>query len=219
MPAASPAGVGAVLFDFGGVILDSPFDAFARYESERGLPEGFLRSVNAADPDANAWARLERAEVGIPEFCALFEAECRAAGHEVDGAEVLALLAGDPRPVMVDALHRIKVRGLPLALLTNNFVAGGSRPELEAIVALFDVVIESSKVGVRKPDPRFYEMACEQLGITPAEAVFLDDLGVNLKPARAMGMTTIKVGDPVEALRQLEQVLGFALVDEATVEA
>ena len=76
---------------------------------------------------------------------------------------------------------------------------------------MFDVVIESSKVGVRKPDPRFYEIALDAVDVAPDDAVFLDDLGVNLKPARALGMTTIKVDDPAVALAELEAVVGFPL--------
>jgi len=204
----------AALFDFGGVILSSPFEAFARYESERGLPEGFLRELNTRNPDTNAWAHLERGELDIAGFGELFEAEARAAGHDVVGSEVLELLAGDVRPEMVEAVRRCGDR-LKTAMLTNNFVgfsdaAGGEHPHAE-VLALFDVIVESSRAGVRKPDPRFYELACEQLAIRPEEAVFLDDLGVNLKPARAMGMVTIKVTDPDEAIAELESVVGFPL--------
>lgn len=200
----------AVLFDFGGVILSSPFEAMRRYEEEMGLPPAFLRSVNAADPHGNAWARLERNEVSIDDFCDLFEAEARSAGQKVDARAVLALLVGELRPQMVEAVKRCKER-LAIGLLTNNFAWGEGPQELREVVELFDVVVESSKVGVRKPEPRFYELACELLAIEPHEAVFLDDLGVNLKPARAMGMTTIKVVDPDEALAELEGVVGFDL--------
>jgi len=199
-----------VLWDFGGVILDSPFDGFARYEEDHGLPAGFLRTVNAANPDDNAWARLERGEVGLDEFAALFEQEARAAGGNVEAAGVLALLSGRPRPEMVEAVRRCADR-LPTGLVTNNFTLGESRQELQEILALFHVVIESFRVGLRKPDPRIYELACDALGVMPEGTVFLDDLGINLKPARAMGMTTIKVVDPASALRELEGALGFAL--------
>jgi putative hydrolase of the HAD superfamily len=211
----------AALFDFGGVILSSPFEAFAAYERANGLPEGFIRRVNSTDPDTNAWARLERSQVGLEEFSALLEAEARALGHEVDGAAVIGCLHGEVRPAMVEAVRRCAAR-LKTGLLTNNFVlgpeSGGSAvvhddraAETGAIVGLFDIVVESSVVGVRKPDPGFYELACERLDIRPEEAVFLDDLGVNLKPARAMGMTTIKVVDPADALADLEAVVGFPL--------
>jgi putative hydrolase of the HAD superfamily len=202
----------AVLWDFGGVILSSPFEAFTTYERDAGLPEGFLRRLNATDPDTNAWALLERSEVDLDGFADRFEAEAEAAGHAVDARAVLALLAGEVRPEMRTALERIKYRGLPLACLTNN-IAGAevARSDVAEVMALFDVVLESSKLGVRKPDPHFYELALEAVAVAPEEAVFLDDLGVNLKPARALGIRTIKVVDPAEALAELEAVLGFSL--------
>jgi putative hydrolase of the HAD superfamily len=216
-------GIRAVIFDFGGVILTSPFDAFARYEAEHGLPEGFIRRLNATNPDSNAWAKLERSEVDLGGFVELFEAEAAAAGHPIDGRVVLASLAGELRPEMVTALRRCSER-LATALLTNNFVPGDgeragdrSDPDRHAagpfaeVIGLFDVVVESSQVGLRKPDPAIYALVCEKLGVEPHEAVFLDDLGINLKPARAMGMTTIKVVDPQAALDELEAVVGFQL--------
>ena len=211
----------AVLWDFGGVILSSPFEAFNRYEEANGLPRDFIRSLNATNPDTNAWARFERSEVGFDEFCDLFEAEARAAGQAIAAREVMPLLAGEIRPAMVTALSRCKERGLATAMLTNNirltpssaggvvgFEDGGRHRDL---LELFDVIVESSKVGVRKPDPRFYLLACDQLGVRPTEAVFLDDLGVNLKPARELGMHTIKVVDPAIALKELEELVGFDL--------
>jgi putative hydrolase of the HAD superfamily len=207
----------AVLWDFGGVILASPFEAFAHYERAKGLPVDFIRGLNTRNPDTNAWARLERNEVPFDEFCRLFEAEADAAGHHIDARDMLTLLSGDVRPEMVEALRRIKAAGYKTAMLTNNWVSLDARdPEITAagrdeVLELFDVIIESSKVGVRKPDPRFYELACEALAIEPSDAVFLDDLGINLKPARAMGMATIKVTDPDTAIAELETALGMEL--------
>lgn len=204
----------AAFFDFGGVILSSPFEAFAEYERRQGLPDGFIRGLNSTNPDTNAWAQLERSTVPFDEFCRLYEGEATAAGHDIDAREVMALLSGTIRPEMVDAVRRCKER-LKTACLTNNFVSFDDFPtEARAdgrddVLALFDVIIESSKVGVRKPDPRFYEIACEECGVEPAEAVFLDDLGINLKPAKAMGMTTIKVVDPADALAELEAAVRF----------
>jgi putative hydrolase of the HAD superfamily len=206
----------AVFWDFGGVILSSPFDAFLQYEAQKGLPEGFLRSVNATNPDVNAWALLERNEVSPRDFDALFLAESTALGHPVPGADVLKLLAGEIRPAMVQALDTVKAAGYAMACLTNNVVGGdGATPErraaVAAVMARFDAVIESSKVGCRKPETRFYEIACETLQVSPHECVFLDDLGVNLKPAAAMGMHTIKVINPDDALAALSAALQLPL--------
>ena len=200
----------AALFDVGGVIIASPFDAFARYEEERGLPEGFIRRLNLTNPHDNAWARLERNELVFDEFCRLFEAEARAVGGELDARELMLRLTGEVRPQMVEAVRRCHER-LKTAMLTNNWAVDDEGGHLDDLLPLFDVVVESSKVGVRKPDPRFYELACEGLGIEPPEAVFLDDIGANLKPAREMGMTTIKVADPDQAVAELEAVVGFPL--------
>ena len=200
----------AALFDLGGVILTSPFDAFTQYEVDRGLPDGFIRGLNSADHLTNAWARLERGDVTLDEFAELFEAEARAAGGELVGREVVERLIGEVRPTMVEAVRRCHER-LHTGLLTNNFMALDGDGPAGDLLAHFDVVLESSQLGLRKPELAFYELACERLGIEPHEAVFLDDLGVNLKPARAMGMTTIKVDDPVVAITELESVVGFPL--------
>jgi putative hydrolase of the HAD superfamily len=209
----------AVLWDFGGVITDSPFEAFRRFERQRGLPEDFLRRVNATNPDSNAWARFERSELTLQEFDAAFADETAAAGHRIGGAAVVKLLYGAVRPAMVEALRRVGEH-YTTACLTNNVNAGAGHglptseehaEEVIRILAMFDHVIESRKVGVRKPEPRFYELALAHLAIDPREAVYLDDLGINLKPARAMGMTTIKVDNAPQALAELEGVLGLAL--------
>jgi putative hydrolase of the HAD superfamily len=205
--------VRAVLFDFGGVITSSPFEAFANYEQRQGLPDGFIRRVNSTNPDTNAWARLERSELSIAGFDEAFADESARLGHRVPGLEVLALLGGEVRPVMAAAVRRLALNPRYVtAVLTNNFLGsggGGSAPMAWAgVLDMVDAVVESSRLGVRKPDPAFYELACAELGISPTEAVFLDDLGINLKPARAMGMATIKVTDPVGALQELAGVLG-----------
>jgi len=203
----------AALFDFGGVISTSPFDAFTAYESANGLPAGFLRRVNATEPDRNAWAQLERGELTLDEFGKRFADEATALGHHVDGQAILRLLSGEIRPTMVAAIRKCSEH-LLTGLLTNNFVAitdSAHLTDLGDVLGLFDAVVESSRIGVRKPEPLFYEIACEMLGIEPSEAVFLDDLGINLKPARSMGMTTIKVTDPAVAIAELETVLSLNL--------
>lgn len=209
----------AVLWDFGGVITTSPFEAFARFERERGLPAGLLRAINSTNPDGNAWARFERGDIGYDDFDRAFAQEARTRGHDVGGAEVAKLLYGDIRPEMVSVLHQLKGRVIN-ACVTNNFNTGvghglpvdeGRAAAVAAVMPLFDHVIESSKVGVRKPEPRFYEIALLTVGTQADEVVYLDDLGINLKPARALGMRTIKVEDPATALAQLQTHLGFAL--------
>jgi putative hydrolase of the HAD superfamily len=202
------------MFDFGGVITSSPFDAFGRYEREQDLPAGFIRILNSTNPDTNAWSNLERGVLDVNGFAEAFEAEALCLGHEVDGRVVLSLLGGDVRPAMVQAVRRCSMK-FETACVTNNFGIEGmpTPPQVAAIYALFDVVLESRTLGVRKPEPLFYELACEAVGVQPDEVIYLDDLGINLKPARAMGMHTIKVTDPAEALAELSAVTGLALAD------
>ena len=202
--------VEAVLFDFGGVLSTSPFDAFARHEQSLGLPADFIRSLNATNPHDNAWARLERNEVDFDQFCDEFEAEAVAAGGRVDARALFAAMAGEMRPAMLEAVRRCH-QHFKTALLTNNFITPETTARHHEVFDLFDVVVQSALVGVRKPDPRFYLLACTELDVAPSAAVFLDDLGVNLKPARALGMQTIKVVDPTEALIELEAIVGIPL--------
>jgi putative hydrolase of the HAD superfamily len=201
-----------VLFDFGGVITTSPFEAFARFEVEQGLPAHFIRTVNATNPDTNAWAQLERSEIDTDAFVSLWSAEALRLGYQVDARAVLQCLAGRVRPEMVAAIVSCRDAGLKVACLTNNFGSAGTThsPEAAAIYELFDAVLESRVLGVRKPDPRFYELACEVVGVAPAEAIFLDDLGINLKPARTMGMHTIKVVTSEQALDELSALTGIS---------
>ncbi|MEM9225618.1 MAG: HAD-IA family hydrolase [Pseudomonadota bacterium] len=207
----------AVIWDFGGVLTSSPFEAFTRYEAANGLPKDFIRGVNARNGDTNAWAKLERSEIDADGFDLLFREEARAMGHNVPGRDVLSLLAGDLRGGVVEALKVCKSR-VKVGCITNNakIGKGASMTDNAArakaageVLALFDHVIESSKVGVRKPDPRIYEMMCETLEVDPAACVYLDDLGINLKPARAMGMTTIKVTGEAQLLEDLRAATGF----------
>ena len=210
----------AVFFDFGGVVLSSPFEAFNRYEADNAIPRDFIRRVNSVNPDSNAWARLERSELSPVDFDEVFATESEALGHRIPGSHILALLHGEIRPEMVRAIDTVKRLGFLTACLTNNVPSepkedatldADKRAAIAAILAKFDALIESSKVGVRKPEPAIYLMACERLGIAPAEAVYLDDLGINLKPAKALGMTTIKVTDPDVAIAELERVTDLVL--------
>ena len=206
----------AVIFDFGGVLTSSPFEAFARYETERGLPIDIIRRTNAANHLENAWAKFERAEVDIDTFDKLFAEESRALGAEVRGRDVLPLLQGDLRPEMVEALKRIKAQ-FKTGCITNNLPANaigsmtGRSLYVAEVMVLFNHVIESAKIGLRKPDPRIYRMMVETLKVDPKKCVYLDDLGVNLRPAREMGMTTIKVTSGAQAIAELEAATGLKL--------
>ena len=208
----------AVIWDFGGVLTTSPFEEFNRYEQLQGIPKDFIRRVNATNSDSNAWAQLESSEIDAEAFDQAFLEETSALGHPIAGRDVLPLLSGALRPRMIEALKACRSRlGLKVACITNN-VRTGQGPgmatnderasEVHAVMALFDLVVESSVEGIRKPNPKIYQIACERLGIAPADAVYLDDLGINCKPARALGMHTIKVVEERRALKDLERALG-----------
>jgi len=207
----------AVIWDFGGVITSSPFEAFNRYEAEKGLPHNLFRTVNSTNPDSNAWALFERNEIDAAGFDAMFHEESSALGHPVRGAEVLGLLSGDVRPGVVSALKACK-SVFKVGCITNNVQTGhgagmaGTSTKAAAVaevMALFDAVIESSKAGIRKPDPRIYQMMCELLSVEPADCVYLDDLGINCKPAAALGMKAIKVSNEAQALVELAEATGL----------
>ena len=211
----------AVFWDFGGVITTSPFDSFNIYEESKNLPKDLIRTINSTNPDNNAWAKLERSEIDQEEFDSLFEVESRQFGHSVPGKQVLALLKGQIRPEMVKALREIKDK-LIQGCLTNN-IQSTEGQELETdntaisgthqeIMGLFDFVFESSKENVRKPDPKFYQLACKRGKVNPNEVIFLDDLGINLKPARVLGMKTIKVVRSEDALQDLQDLLDFPII-------
>ncbi len=209
--------IDAVIWDFGGVLTTSPFEAFNRYEAEHGLPKDFIRGINATNPETNAWAQFESNAIDLDAFDEAFAAEARALGHHVPGKDVIALLSGDIRPRMVNALRMCGER-FKVACITNNVKSGAgpgmARSERKAaaiaeVMALFDLVVESSEEGIRKPNPRIYELTCERIGVQPDRAVFLDDLGINLKPARALGMRTIKVLDEAQAIDELAAHTGI----------
>lgn len=210
--------VAAVIWDFGGVFTTSPFDAFNRYERERGLPVDIIRKINSINPDTNAWARIERSEVDAATFDQIFADEAKALGFDIRGADVLALLSGDLRPAVVAAFFACKAR-FKVGCITNNAPTGKGAgmssssekaQQIADVFAQFDHVIESSKAGVRKPDPRIYRMMCDALGVDPRECVYLDDLGINLKPAREMGMLTIKVTSEAQLLADLSRAVGLS---------
>jgi len=207
----------AILWDFGGVLTTSPFEAFNRYEREHSIPADFIRGINATNPKANAWAKFESNQILIDEFDQEFEKESRAAGFAIPGRDVLRLLSGDIRPRMVKALRKCKEQFI-VGCITNNMKPTKVPPDSPGMIQLdqylkvmdlFDEVIESSKEGVRKPDPEIYMIALRRLDVKPDTCVFLDDLGINLKPARAMGMKTIKVLNTDQALTELQAHTGL----------
>jgi putative hydrolase of the HAD superfamily len=210
--------IAGVVFDIGGVVQDSPLHAIARYERGRGIAPGTINRAVVEAGERGAWARLERGELTVAAFCEPFEAECRSRGVAIDAQRLMAAIAeaGVPRPRVLEAIRRIRARGLRVAALTNNWAsdAPGSAPArgARALWEHFDVVVESAVVGLRKPDPRIYALVGEKLALAPARVAFLDDIGRNLKPARELGMATIKVDDPDAALRELGTLLGFDLI-------
>ena len=205
----------AVIFDLGGVVLGSPLHAFRAYERDLGLADNYLgRHILQAGP-GGAWARLERGELSIGAFETAFDAEVAAAGASISTVELMLRVAeaSQPRPAMVSALGRLRQAGLKTAALTNNWKNDEQSEKMDLLRGEFHVFIESAKVGLRKPDPRIYELVLSELAIDARECVFLDDIGGNLKPARAMGIHTLKVIDPHETLKELSELLGLQLTD------
>lgn len=207
----------AVLWDFGGVITTSPFKAFNRFEIENNIPRDFIRGINATNPKTNAWALFESSRISLEEFDRKFEEETQAAGFPVPGKKVLELLTGDISPGMVRALKICK-QHFTIGCITNNMKSGEGpavaemdekAAEVQAIMEMFDVVVESSREGTRKPDPEIYRIALSRMDVPAEQTVFLDDLGINLKPAKMLGMKTIKVLDETQALKDLERITGL----------
>ena len=210
----------AVIWDFGGVFTSSPFEAFNRYEASRSLPSDLIRRVNSTNPNSNAWALFERGEIDAREFDRKFLEESTALGHPVRGADVLPLLSGELRPRMVTALLACKQR-FKVGCITNNVIHGhgptmaadpASASRTSEIMAHFHAILESSKTGIRKPDPRIYLMMCELLGVSAKACVYLDDLGVNCKPAAQLGMVAIKVVTEQQALTDLAGATGLSFL-------
>jgi putative hydrolase of the HAD superfamily len=205
----------AVIFDLGGVVLDSPLHAIARYERESGIPAGFVNRVVMSTGPTGAWSRLERGELRVEAWIPAFERDCADAGQRISAARMMDEIrkASEPRPRMLAAIRAIRGRGLRVGALTNNWVADEPSDNRlgQELRSQFDCFVESALVGLRKPDPRIYEHACRELRVTPPESIFLDDIGANLKTARALGMHTIKVDTPEQALGELEAALGFPL--------
>jgi putative hydrolase of the HAD superfamily len=205
-----------VIFDLGGVVLASPLPAIAAFEAETGLPPRFVGRLVIEGGRDSPWECLERGELDAQAFCVAFEQQAVGAGYRLDGAELLHRIgkAVVIREEMLTAIRRLRDAGLRVAALTNAWAA----PDRAGRVArlggqFFDCFVESFRVGMRKPERRIYELVCRELNVPAAAAVFLDDFGTNLKPARALGMTTIKVGDPTQAITELEHLTGISLQD------
>jgi putative hydrolase of the HAD superfamily len=204
----------AVVFDIGGVIQDSPLDAIARYERDHGLPPNAINHAVVASGEGGAWSRLERGELTVEAWCAPFEADCRAHGLTVSATRLMEYIAeaGRERPEMLRAVRRLRERGLRVGALTNNWATERAPADPHPIGRHFDALVESRAVGMRKPDPRIYQLVCRRLGVEPPQAAFLDDIGTNLKSARALGMHTIRVTEPAQALRELGRLVGLDLL-------
>lgn len=201
----------AIIWDFGGVITSSPFEAFNKFELSNNLPKDIIRSINSENPDNNAWAKFERNDIDLNEFDELFSIEAGNKGYEISGKSVVKLLSGDIRKSMVDFLLLLK-NNFKLGCITNNIQNDKNNRinhlnDASRVMEIFDHIIESSKVGLRKPDPKIYHMSCDALGVNPTECIYLDDLGINLKPAKKIGMTTIKVIDPDDAIREVKNYI------------
>ncbi len=205
----------AVIFDLGGVVLGSPLHAIAAFERDHEIPAGFVNRVVVDTGAQGAWGQLERGLYDLEAFIPAFEKDCLAAGQRLSAGAMMERIAleSQPRPIMLEAIRRIRAAGLLVAALTNNWASEDRDDGTRALRDLFDAFFESSVLGLQKPDPRIYEHACRELGIAPSEAVFLDDIGRNLKTARALGMTTLKVDDPESALAELESLLSLSLRD------
>jgi len=216
--------VEAVIWDFGGVFTSSPFEAFNRLEAELGAPKDHIRRVNATNHHDNAWAKFERNDIDAAQFDQLFLEESTALGFAIRGADVLPKLSGELRPRMVAALKACKTR-FKVGCITNNVVSMHSPGQDEIqraagamgiVMPLFDAIIESSKAGVRKPDARIYQMMCDLLAVRPEACIYLDDLGINCKPAHELGMKAIKVVDVDQTLAELAAATGLAFDAEET---
>ena len=207
----------SIFWDFGGVITSSPFEAFNLFEKENNIPLDFIRKVNSTNPFNNAWAQLEESKISLKEFDLLFAKESKQLGREILGREVLSLLQGTIRPRIVAAIKKFKELGFLQACLTNNFDSGDrdisalddKNDERLKIMDLFDFVIESKEVGVRKPSDEFYKLALTITKAIPEKTIFLDDLGINLKPAKLLKISTIKVVSEQQALDELSDLTGI----------
>jgi putative hydrolase of the HAD superfamily len=199
----------AAIFDLGGVVLESPMEAIAGFEQRHGIEFGTINRVVADSGAHGAWARHERGEISTAVFLEAFRDEFAAVGIEVDTTELMADIDASIRirPHMLRAVDQLRRAGVKVAALTNNWTPFGS----DGLARHFDVVVESVVEGTRKPEPRIYRICLERLGVQPVDCVMLDDLGPNLKPARDLGMTTVKVTSGDQALSVLADLFGLKI--------
>lgn len=199
----------AVLFDLGGVVVGSPLHAIRDFEGAHGIIPGSVNEIVVATGPQGAWSRLERGELRLEAFYRAFEADCAGAGIRLDARTLMDAVSAAtvPRPAMLGAIDRLRAGGFKVGALTNNWVVDDVETGMGTLRDRFDVFVESAVEGLRKPDPRIYHLACDRLGVAPPETVFLDDIGGNLKAAKELGMTTIKVSDPTVALGELSALL------------
>lgn len=198
--------ISGVIFDLGGVVFESPIHRIADFEQNAGLPSQTVAEVIRSNGDDASWHRLERGEIDRDTFIEEFDAEFRQAGLTVDVQRLLSEIESALviRPGILEAIDALRGSGIIVAALTNNWSPMSSLPVAEH----FDVFVESVVEGCRKPDPEIYLRTLERMGCPPLHTAMLDDLGENLKTARSLGMTTLKVDDPHEAVNWLFRMVG-----------
>ncbi|XP_066510263.1 acyl-CoA dehydrogenase family member 10-like [Hoplias malabaricus] len=206
----------AVIFDMFGVLIPSPLPKATEWEDKNGVPRGTIGQAIRTGGDGNTWRKYMRGELGPEEFVEAFSRDCsRIVGFEVHiGSFHSALSSASmsrPVAVMMEAVKCARTEGLKTAVLSNNFLLPEGKTYMPLDTFLFDVIVESCRVGLCKPDPRIYQLCAERLGVSPQEAVFLDDLSFNVEAAVQVGMHGIIVRDPVLAMKELEQVLNVSL--------
>ncbi|XP_030622597.1 acyl-CoA dehydrogenase family member 10, partial [Chanos chanos] len=216
MSVASTTGFKAVVFDMYGVLIPSPVPKATEWEDKNRVPRGTIGKAIRTGGDSNSWRRFMRGEIDSEEFVKAFSLDCsKIVGSQVHVGSFLSALTDssmmEPVPVMMEAVQCVRAEGLKTAILSNNFLLPGGRSFLPVDRSLFDVVVESCKEGVCKPDVRIYRLCADRLGVCPHQAVFLDDLHFNVEAAALVGMRGITVRDPLSAVRELEQVLQFSL--------
>jgi putative hydrolase of the HAD superfamily len=227
--------VEAVIWDYGGVISSPLFRGIGRFEADMGYPEGsvlelifgetaYIGAEGGGDPVDGAapasasavthdWHRLETGEIGLEEYMAgVVKRAPEVLGREIDLEAYHAFTRDMPLGIHWPVVHRIRrlrSDGLKVGLLTNNVKEFGSAwRSTFPVDELFEVVVDSSEVGMRKPDPRIYLLTCKRLGVPPTASVFIDDNRDNVEAARAVGIEAIHFGDePMGALTELDAVL------------